>query len=128
MYKRQTYYSKNGKYESSVGEVYKADDGAYKVDVTLNGDVYAGLYGFEPNYGTGVEHTLKAGEASTQTITLTWDVNTEKWVGPQAKGTVLANFKVVCKSADPPTYTVYHEYYTNGQRTGACLLYTSRCV
>ena len=118
-YSTNTYYSKNGKYESSVGEVYKADDGAYKVDVTLNGDVYAGLYGFEPNYGTGVEHTLKAGEASTQTITLTWDVNTEKWVGPQAKGTVLANFKVVCKSADPTTYTVYHEYYTNGQRTGA---------
>ena len=118
-YSTNTYYSKNGKYESSVGEVYKADDGAYKVDVTLNSDVYAGLYGFEPNYGTGVEHTLKAGEASTQTITLTWDVNTEKWVGPQAKGTVLANFKVVCKSADPTTYTVYHEYYTNGQRTGA---------
>ena len=117
-YSTNTYYSKNGKYESSVGEVYKADDGAYKVDVTLNGDVYAGLYGFEPDYGTGVEHTLKPDEASTQTITLSWDANNKKWAGSSTKGTVLASFKVVCKSAEPTTYTVIHEYYTNGERDG----------
>ncbi len=100
-----------GKYESEVGKVYKDEDD-WKVDVTLNGDVYAKMYSSEPDFGTGVDHTLAKGEAATKTITLKWDADAEKWKAASGvdKGTILAIFDVVCKVPE----TLYTVIYTDG--------------
>lgn len=100
-----------GKYESEVGKVYKDEDD-WKVDVTLNGDVYAKMYSSEPGFGTGVTHTLAENEAATKTITLKWNADIEKWRAASGvdKGTILATFLVVCKAPE----TLYTVVYTDG--------------
>lgn len=100
-----------GKYESEVGKVYKDEDD-WKVDVTLNGDVYAKMYSSEPVFGTGVTHTLAENEAATKTITLKWNADIEKWRAASGanKGTILAIFDVVCKVPE----TLYTVIYTDG--------------
>ena len=108
----------NGKYESEVGSVYQDGD-TYKVDVTLNGGVYAKMYSLEPMLGTGVQHTLASGEDATKTITLKWDASKEKWVeaSGQSKGTVLATFHVACKTT-AATYTVIYKDGEGGEVFG----------
>ena len=108
----------NGKYESVVGSVYQDGD-TYKVDVTLNGDVYAKMYSLEPVFGTGVEHTLASDEDATKTITLKWDASNKKWVeaSGQSKGTVLATFHVACKTT-AATYTVIYKDGEGGEVFG----------
>ncbi|MCI9180853.1 MAG: hypothetical protein HFG50_12755, partial [Lachnospiraceae bacterium] len=112
----------DGQYEASVGSVYLTPDGVYKVDVTLYGKVYVGMYGAEPDFGVGKDHKLAENEDETKTITLKWDANSEKWKeeNEKLKNTVLATFKVVCKEEPDPEaeYTVIHEYYTNDKKDG----------
>lgn len=114
--------SVDGQYEASVGSVYLTTDGVYKVDVTLYGKVYVGMYGAEPNFGVGKDHKLAENENETKTITLKWDANSEKWKEENGnpKKTVLATFEVVCKEEPDPEaeYTVIHEYYTNDKKDG----------
>lgn len=98
-------YTLNNKYEAEVGTVYQDGDD-WKVDVTLNGDVYASMYKMEPSFGTGVEHKLASDEDATKTITLTWDATTKKWTSGQVKGTVLATFKAVCEDTTAPKFDV----------------------
>lgn len=111
----------DGKYEAEVGKVYKDENGTdWKVDVKLNGDVYAAMYGTEPDFGTGVTHTLAENEAATKTIILKWDTATGKWkaaidadgnaVDGVTNGTILAAFKVVCKAPE----ILYTVVYTDG--------------
>ena len=107
----------DGKYESEVGEVYQVEND-WMVDVTLNGKVYAEMYGTEPAFGTGVKHTLAEDEDATKTITLKWDAATGKWkaaidadgnaVDGVTNGTILAAFKVVCKAPEI-LYTVIYK-------------------
>mgnify|MGYP002510183176 FL=1 len=112
----------DGQYEASVGSVYLTTDGVYKVDVTLYGKVYVGMYGAEPDFGVGKDHKLAENEDKTKTITLKWDANSEKWKEENGnpKKTVLATFEVVCKEEPDPEaeYTVIHEYYTNDKKDG----------
>ena len=112
----------DGQYEASVGSVYLTIDGVYKVDVTLYGKVYVGMYGAEPDFGVGKDHKLAENEDETKTITLKWDANSEKWKEENGnpKKTVLATFEVVCKEEPDPEaeYTVIHEYYTNDKKDG----------
>lgn len=111
----------DGKYESEVGEVYQVENQVgndWMVDVKLNGDVYAAMYGTEPDFGTGVKHTLAEDEDATKTITLKWDAATGKWkaaidadgnaVDGVTNGTILAAFKVVCKAPEI-LYTVIYK-------------------
>ena len=105
----------DGKYEAEVGEVYQVGNQVgndWMVDVKLNGDVYAAMYGTEPDFGTGVKHTLAENEAATKTITLKWDADAEKWKAASGvdKGTILAAFNVVCKAPE----TLYTVVYTDG--------------
>lgn len=105
----------DGKYEAEVKEVYRDGDD-WKVDVKLNGDVYAAMYGTEPDFGTGVKHTLAENEAATKTVTLKWNADANdgkgKWVAENDadKGTILATFNVVCKAPE----TLYTVTYTDG--------------
>ena len=96
--------SVDGQYEASVGSVYLTTDGVYKVDVTLYGKVYVGMYGAEPDFGVGKDHKLAENEDETKTITLKWDANSEKWKEENGnpKKTVLATFEVVCKEEPDP--------------------------
>ncbi|MCI8997131.1 MAG: DUF11 domain-containing protein, partial [Lachnospiraceae bacterium] len=89
----------NGKYEAEVGAVYE-ENGAYFCDVTLNGVVYAKMYGMEPILGTGKTHTLAENETPTKTVKLKY--TGEKWqeASGAAKGTVLAVFNVECKKSE----------------------------
>ena len=43
--------------------------------IEMNGDVYAAMYGTEPDFGTGVKHTLAENEAATKTVTLKWNAD-----------------------------------------------------
>ena len=111
----------DGQYEASVGSVYKSD-GVYKVNVTLHGKVYVGMYEAEPSFGVGENHELAENEDETKIITLKWDANSGKWKEENGnpKKTVLATFEVVCKEEPDPeaAYTVIHEYYTNDKKDG----------
>lgn len=95
-------YSTIGSYsEATVGEVILNANGTYTCDVTLDGATYAQFYNFAPPMGTGVEHTLAAGEEATKTITLVWDADSNKWKGGSV---VPVHFDVTCESeVTPPT-------------------------
>ena len=92
-----------GKVESKID----ASDGNtyYYCDVTLHGKEYVKFYGMEPDFGTGVKHTIKLaeGEKADQIITLKWNADAEKWQSGSPKGTILATFKAVCVE---PKYAV----------------------
>ena len=96
-------YSTIGSYsEATVGEVILNANGTYTCDVTLDGATYAQFYNFAPPIGTGVEHTLAAGEEATKTITLVWDADNGKWKG---NSFVPVHFDVTCESEVTPPAT-----------------------
>ncbi|MCI8601421.1 MAG: InlB B-repeat-containing protein, partial [Oscillospiraceae bacterium] len=92
-----------GKVESRVDE--SDGNSYYYCDVILHGEEYVKFYGMEPDFGTGVKHTIKLaeGEKADQIITLKWNADVEKWQSGSPKGTILATFKAVCVE---PKYAV----------------------
>ncbi len=86
----------DGKYEAEVGKVEYVD-GAYYCNVKLNGEVYAKMYGMEPDFGVGESHTLVTPD-ETKIIRLKYDSYEKKWkeADGKGKGTILAIFDVKC--------------------------------
>ena len=97
--KSKEYDALTGSYQ--VGEVTALADGGYTCDVTVESDLYITAF----NKDTGnVTHTPAN---DSETITLTWNDATGKWVAPE--DALPVTFEVECKTPEV-TYSVTFTY------------------
>lgn len=94
------YYGEEGwKLIVTIGDVEGDETNGYTCDITVQPDPYVQAYS-----GVHGDHTLDPADQTAETITLTWDTDSESWTEPEDSIPVI--FTVKCTTTLPIIFAV----------------------